>query len=247
MALILRHCILSQKKRFVHEFLLFHRNVSSHTFNINNVKKFGSLLCAKHFSTKNDGNSDRELIYEGYLTKRIRRLKLFSFFTSAGSIISLPAIYMKAVHDDNLANMGIMFAFLNLVLTLTPLFIHLTTKRYVTEMYYYPKEDMYGANVYGLFLNKRQLKFTKDDVDVPESGGMLTSCKIQGNPLLFGEEDFKDARHYFIIMGYNDPIDFEMGTNAAGTGKIDLDLIREKLKNYEKDQKQIESKELERN
>lgn len=92
-----------------------------------------------------------------------------------------------------------------------------------------------------------QLKFTKDDVEIPEVGGMITSCKVQGKPLLFGEEDFKDARHYCIIMGYNDPIDFEMGTNATDAEKIDIDLIREKLKSYEKDHKQIESKKAERN
>lgn len=114
-------------------------------------------MCAKHFSIKNDGNSDRELIYEGSLTKRLRVLKLFSFFTSAGSICAIPGIYMKSMEDDKLANFGIPFVLLNLVISLSPILIYFTMRRYVTEMYYYPKEEMYAAHVYGMFLNKKQV------------------------------------------------------------------------------------------
>lgn len=238
MALILRHCILSRKKLLAQKFLLFHHNVSSHTYVNNNIKTLGSILHTKHFSTEND----KEHIYKGALTNRIRNLKIFSYTTSFISICLQPVIYMKAIEDDNLTTLTIMLAFMNLTAIGSPLVVHWLTRRYVTDMYYYPKQDIYVAEVYNMFLKKKQIMFNSDETDIPETNAILKSCTIHGHPLLFAETEFTDRKHYNILMGYNDPIDFEMGPGVTNTQELSIESTHKKLIDGEKDYKQIESR-----
>ncbi|XP_003707253.2 transmembrane protein 70 homolog, mitochondrial [Megachile rotundata] len=238
MALVLRYCILSQSKRLTQEFRLFHHNVSSHTYINSNIKKCGSIVHMKHFSTEDE----KIHIYKGTLTKRVRNLKIFSYATSILSFTSQPFIYMKVLEEDNLTGLVAVFAFLNLVAACSPLLVHWLAKRYVTDMYYYPKEDKYVAEVYDLFINKKQIVFTNDEVEIPEIDSMLRCCSVEGHPLLFDEAEFIDPKYYCVIMGYNDPIDFEMGPDAANAQKVKIESTQEQLKDIKEDRKQIEAK-----
>lgn len=236
MALILRHCISSQKKRFAQEFRLFHHNVSSHSFINSNIKKCGSILHAKHFSTEDE----KIHIYEGSLTKRIRSLKVISFGTTFAALITQPFVYLKIVETDNTTGLLMLFTFINFVGTFSPIYVHWLVRRYVTDIYYYPKEDKYVAEVFSFF-KKKQIIFTSDDVDTPEVDSMMKNCTVHGYPLLFDEAHFTDPKYYCILMGYNDPIDFHMGPSVKHK-EIDMKEIREKLKAVQKDSKRIEGK-----
>lgn len=239
MALILRHCILSQKKRLVQEFLPFHHNVTCNIYINSNIKKFGSILHMKHFSTEND----RERIYTGKLTNRIYYTKVVSCTTSLLSLIAQPYIWSITLENDNLTSAAIVLGFLNLFMITTPLHLHFMTRRYITDMFYYPKDDIYVAEVYGIFLKKKQIIFRSNEVDVPYLDSMLKTCVIRRHPVLFFEEDFTDSKYYCILMGYNEPIDFEMGPNTSNIDKVTIEALRAKLNaSLQAGYKQIESK-----
>ncbi|XP_076181529.1 transmembrane protein 70 homolog, mitochondrial isoform X2 [Ptiloglossa arizonensis] len=175
--------------------------------------KFTSALQIKHFSKESE-KSEKILIYTGTLSNKIRNIKIFSYLTSFGSLLLQPLFYMKAIEDDNMIVFMGTFGIIGMFAIFTPLLIYIITKKYVTDLYYYPKEDSYLAKRYSMFLTKNEIKFTTNDVHVPDISGMFYSCNVKGIPLFFNESDFKDVAHYFHIMGYYKPIDFKLDTNV---------------------------------
>lgn len=98
----------------------------------------------------------------------------------------------------------------------TPFLLHVVTKRYVTELYYNPKEQEYIATTINFFLMKKETKFKPDDVIVPEVPGMFTSILVKSKEgkkptaLFIDPKLFDDPSHYVKIMGYDKPIDFKL-------------------------------------
>ncbi|XP_033351431.1 transmembrane protein 70 homolog, mitochondrial [Bombus vosnesenskii] len=212
MALLLRSCILNQRKLFMKEIITFKR--TSMYYTCGNVKKFIPCLQVRHVSDKHSerNTSEREMIYNGTLTNKVRNIKMISLLSSVVSVISQPIIYMKILEEDNAISVGTLFALLNILTICSPLLIHLLTKRYVIEMYHYPNEKKYTAKLYSFLCKKREITFTPNDVIEPKTQitGSFTTCFAGGKPLLFDENCFIDPKHYKIIMNYNKPIDFEV-------------------------------------
>lgn len=177
-----------------------------------NVKKFIPCLQVRHVSDKHSERNtiEREIIYNGTLTNKVRNIKIISLLTSAISVISQPIIYMKILEEDNLIGAGTLFALLNIVTISSPLLIYFLTRRYVIEIYHYPNEEKYTAKLYSFLCKEREITFTPNDVVEPKTQitGAFTTCVVGGKPLLFDENNFVDPKHYKIIMNYNKPIDF---------------------------------------
>lgn len=64
-----------------------------------------------------------------------------------------------------------------------------------------------------------QLKFSPEDVVVPDINGMFTNCIIKGIPLFIEQNFFYDPSHYIRIMGYDKPIDFKLSNNNSNTNQ----------------------------
>ncbi|CAK9805452.1 Transmembrane protein 70 homolog, mitochondrial [Anthophora plagiata] len=209
MVLLLRSCVLVGRKLFAQEVVSFKHFVTYPKYS-NNLKKFVPSLQVKYFSIDKDNVQKRELIYTGELSTKIRNIKIISMVTSIASSLTQPFIFMKAFDNDNLISMGIAFAFANLIIVGSPIFIYLLTKRYVVNLYYYPQENNYVAVTYG-FLKKKEITFTPDDVTLPGTlNGSVTTCFVNNEPLFMDENQFADIKHYNIIMGYNKPSDFHV-------------------------------------
>lgn len=123
------------------------------------LQKFRPCLQVRHVSDKHSerNTSEREMIYNGTLTNKVRNIKMISLLSSAVSLISQPIIYMKILEEDNLVGVGTLFALLNVVTISSPLLIHLLTRRYVIEMYHYPSEEKYTAKLYSFFCKQREV------------------------------------------------------------------------------------------
>ncbi|XP_054004167.1 transmembrane protein 70 homolog, mitochondrial [Hylaeus anthracinus] len=214
MTSLLRVCSLISRKRCFQEFASQSRPITYFTRIPSNIKKFTSVLQVKYFSAENDMKLEKKLVYTGSLSHHFRNIKVFSFFTSFGSFVFQPILYQKALEDDSmLAFVGII-GVINFFAIGTPVLIHLIAKKYVTDLYYFPLEDKYLALRYSFFLRKKEIPFMVHDVHVPDVCGMFTTCFIKGNPLFFNEANFKDASHYYNIMGFYKPIDFKLDTNV---------------------------------
>ncbi|XP_012214568.1 transmembrane protein 70 homolog, mitochondrial [Linepithema humile] len=217
MALILRVCASAQKRLLLEDFNNLIRAPIYITHNGCNLERFSATHNVKHFSTKvpHEAPTEKTEIYYGILTKQVRGLKIFSLLTSTGGLLAQPLLYTKAVESGNTGAVLGLFACIGFLAVTTPLLIHMITKKYVTHVYYNAKEDKYIANTYNLFVRKKELEFTPDDVVVPDVTGMFTNCIIKGKPLFLEQSFFDDPSHYIRIMGYDKPIDFKLSNNNS--------------------------------
>jgi len=156
-----------------------------------------------------EGNGGANVIYVGTLARFIRIVKVFSMSTSVAGICLQPLIYKK------LSALPVIFAvavggFASFFIYLTPVLLHLISKRYVTEMTLDPVTGAYTATTYTFFLRKKIHRFTSDDVSVPNVPGLFTSMRVHGVPLFIDRDLFTDHRHFVQLFKYANPLEWEI-------------------------------------
>lgn len=154
-------------------------------------------------------SSDEQVIYSGILSKKIFRLKLFSFGCSVATLVFQWKIWRKT-DMDRIALIFVSSA-LAFFTFCTPLLIHFIAKKYCIQMLYNARKDVYTAKMYSFFMTKKAVTFTPADVKIPNVNRLFTIAFVKGYPLFFDAEEFTDLEHYKRIMGYDKPIDFQLG------------------------------------
>lgn len=122
---------------------------------------YGSEQFRGYSSEKSDPKGlypeSSELIYEGKFGSRIKRVKLFSLTTSAMGLAAQPVLFQKGMEMSGyglgsaLCGIAAVFTFI------TPVLLHLVTKKYVIELRYDPKTDEYVATTISLFLMRNDV------------------------------------------------------------------------------------------
>ena len=116
---------------------------------------------SRHFSTTpnpepNSAEQSLEVIYTGKLTSRIKRVKLFSLSTSLMGISAQPMILQKT-SEIGTAMVVLGSGFVGFFTFVTPLLLHLITKKYVIEIAYDKANDEYIATTISIVLTKKQV------------------------------------------------------------------------------------------
>ncbi|XP_037293737.1 transmembrane protein 70 homolog, mitochondrial [Manduca sexta] len=126
-------------------------------------------------------------------------------------LMAQPIIIREAA---NIGSTSILIALCSVVgffTFITPILLHLVTKKYVTEIQYDPTTSTYRATTINFFLAKKLHEFQAKDVHVPDVPGMFTTMHAKGVPLFIEARHFNDPLHYAKIMGYDKPMDFKLG------------------------------------
>lgn len=163
---------------------------------------------------KKEGNVDIgpgtwKEIYHGILSTQIKMVKFFSLSTSILGLSVQPILFQKLLGTDA----GILVAvasFVGFFTFVTPLLIHWISKKYVTCLEYDLDKDVYSATTLSFFLMEKKIKFTVNDVKVPEVPGMFTTFLVKNRPLFVDPRMFKEVEHYGRLMGYDQPINFHL-------------------------------------
>lgn len=95
-------------------------------------------------------------IYCGALSPQIKSVKLFSITTSIAGIIGQPILLSKTAELGKIAT-GAAFCFVGFFTFVTPILLHLITKKYVTTLHYNEERDTYTATTITMFLTKREV------------------------------------------------------------------------------------------
>ncbi|XP_043227861.1 transmembrane protein 70 homolog, mitochondrial-like [Amphibalanus amphitrite] len=154
------------------------------------------------------------VVYRGPLTGQMKRLKVFSLFTSAVGMYVAPTV----MAEMGKAGMGIaimMGSVMGIFTLMTPVLIHLVVRNYVTQLTYDPSSDRYTANTITLMLRTRQVEFSPADVHVPDVPGMFTTFVAKGKPLFADANHFQPIEHFGRIMGYDRPVDLKLGKRPS--------------------------------
>ena len=174
-------------------------------------------------------NGDADVIYVGTLARHVRIVKVFSMSTSVAGICLQPFLYTK------LSALPVILAvavggFASFFIYLTPVLLHLVSKRYVTQMTLDPVSRQYTAITYTFFLRKHVHRFTVDDVTVPNVPGLFTSIRVRGVPLFIDRDLFTDRRHFVELFKYTDPLEWEiLSEGLTADNDRDLDKPTKKL------------------
>ena len=161
-----------------------------------------------------DGNkmSEDRLIYVGTLARMVRFVKLFSLSTSLVGLSLQPTLYQHASQLPAFAAaaVGGVVGFFILV---TPVLLHLVTKRYVIRMTLDDKTGQFTAFTYTLLLRERKTSFSANAVSTPNVPGLFTTIRINGKLPLFIDPDlFIDKTAFLKLMKYDEPLEWEIKT-----------------------------------
>uniref|UniRef100_A0A182JC54 Transmembrane protein 70 homolog, mitochondrial n=1 Tax=Anopheles atroparvus TaxID=41427 RepID=A0A182JC54_ANOAO len=160
-------------------------------------------------------------VYYGTLTPQIRAVKVFSLATSIGGIVAQPILLEQASKIGGMPMIVAVCGFAGFFTFVTPILLHLVTKRYVTELNYDPAKQQYTAVTITFFLRREKTHFKIEDVTVPEVGGLFTTFLVKNKAMFVDPQLFPDPTHYIKIMGYDKPIDFKFEEARQTAGSED--------------------------
>jgi transmembrane protein 70 len=161
------------------------------------------------------GEQNPHVIYTGMLNRQMKHVKIFSITTSVMGLWMQPVIYQNT-GEHGMAAMIAALGMVGFFTYVTPFLIHMVCKKYVTEIIYDPKSNNYTAVTANFFLRRKEIRFQKEDVIIPEVPGPFTTAVINTKdgkkpiPLFFTIESFKYPKHFGLLMGYDKPIDLHM-------------------------------------
>ncbi|CAK1595978.1 unnamed protein product [Parnassius mnemosyne] len=199
---------------------LCHRNILDQCLNISAFKDIlPGIKCTsriqkiidRHYANKSNDETKLERIYYGPLTPQIKAVKVFSLSSSAAGLLAQPIILKEASSIGSTSLLVAICSVVGFFTFVTPLLLHIITKKYVTEMYYDSETSTYKAVTINFFLVPKKLEFKTEDVVVPDIPGMFTTMLAKNTPLFIEARHFNDPSHYAKIMGYDKPIDFKLG------------------------------------
>ncbi|VVC41256.1 TMEM70 family [Cinara cedri] len=151
-------------------------------------------------------------VYKGTLGPRIRNLKIVSFMTSGVGLCVQPMLLQKAseIGTSLAATIGVcvitgVFTFI------TPVLIHLVTRKYVTSVEYNKENDEYMASVLSFFLKPIKVQFKPHHVRLPMSQKLTVTFYAKEYPFFVDPQSFVDVMHYQRILGYDKPYEFNEG------------------------------------
>lgn len=116
-------------------------------------------LCSKATDNSSSSASDSHgfKVYNGILTPQIRMVKVFSLATSLGGVVAQPILLEQASKIGGTPMIVAICGFAGFFTFVTPLLLHLITKRYVTELHYDEGKKEYTASTITFLLQKQMV------------------------------------------------------------------------------------------
>ncbi|XP_028327713.1 transmembrane protein 70, mitochondrial [Gouania willdenowi] len=171
--------------------------------------EFSSCRLPTRCLSTNVHSEDGTLIYSGSLATAVRGVKLFSYSTSAASLILMPQFLLKTGLGLESVVMQVAFCgVIGLFTFLTPVLLHFFTKGYVIRLYHHPDTDTYTAITYSIFLTEKKSVFHQSQVRIPAISKMFTSFYANNMGLLVNPDLFVLPQDYNHLMGYDKPFSF---------------------------------------
>uniref|UniRef100_A0A0B8RNZ4 Transmembrane protein 70serine-threonine-like n=1 Tax=Philothamnus irregularis TaxID=1899461 RepID=A0A0B8RNZ4_9SAUR len=168
-------------------------------------------LCRFGTSSLEEHSEYGRLIYSGTLSKTVLGVKMFCFTTSIITASMLFAIIHKyGLNFDKLYSEIAFYSATLFFIFLTPLILHLFTRRYIIRLYHKDKTDTYTAITYSGILREKKTLFHQKDVTVPDMSKMFTTFYVKRRAMLVNPFLFNFAQDYSHLMGYDKPFQFSL-------------------------------------
>ncbi|XP_039188005.1 transmembrane protein 70, mitochondrial isoform X1 [Crotalus tigris] len=168
-------------------------------------------LCSFGTSSLEEHSEYGRLIYSGSLSKTVLGVKIFCVTTSIITASMLFGIVHKyGLNFDKLYSEIAFYSATLFFIFLTPLLLHLFTRRYIIRLYHKDKMDTYTAITYSGILREKKTLFHQKDVTVPETSKIFTTFYVKRRSMLVNPILFNYAQDYSHLMGYDKPFQFHL-------------------------------------
>lgn len=133
---------------------------------------------SRHFASKIPEDTKLECIYNGPLTPQIRAVKVFSLCSSVAGLIAQPIIIREASTIGSTPLLIAMCSVVGFFTFITPILLHLITKKYVTEVHYDPTTSTYSTTTISFFLMPKKVNRCYDHprICIPIFSILLVIC-----------------------------------------------------------------------
>lgn len=102
---------------------------------------------------------DGVTIYAGKFTRQIIRVKMFSLTTSAMGLVAQPVLWQKGLEVSGTGLSVFLCSVAGLFVFVTPVLLHLVTKKYVIDIKYNDQTDEYTCMTVSFFLFQNKVSF----------------------------------------------------------------------------------------
>ena len=110
-----------------------------------------------HYGSGVNGSSSGSVqVYYGNLTPQIREVKIFSLLSSVTGLATQP-ILIQQVPNLGTPTVVAMFGFVGFFTFVTPVLLHMITKKYVTHIYFDSSTGNYSAFCLTFLLRKKKV------------------------------------------------------------------------------------------
>ncbi|XP_018567654.1 transmembrane protein 70 homolog, mitochondrial [Anoplophora glabripennis] len=190
--------------------VLFHLNqnyvASCNSHNKVDVRFSSTSTSPKRF----EKNLNLKQIYYGVLTPQIRAVKIFSLSSSIVGIVAQPFLYKEIAASGNVPVIIAAYSFIGFFTVVTPILLHLVTKKYITHLEYNAESNSYIAKTVNFLCMTKETEFKPEEVKVPDVPGLFTTFFAKGKALFLDPRLFDQPEHYAKIMGFDKPLDFKL-------------------------------------
>ena len=146
-------------------------------------------LTIKNFcQTSSSGNVNWRVVYEGPLSRAVKRIKIFSLTTATASMIGCPILVFFGKQSVPLVGKLAIAGLLGIVGVATTLFLHAFTRTYVHKAYFSPEEQKFAVETFSLFARLKRSEFYAHDVVIPKEGKMFSTFEAYGRRYFIHEE-----------------------------------------------------------
>lgn len=128
--------------------------------NINKLKNFSAYpytTIKRSYTIKITEGEKSNIIYYGPLTPQIKGVKVFSLSSSVAGLLAQPIIIREAANIGSTSLIVALCSVVGFFTFVTPILLHLITKKYVTEISYDPTTSTYKATTINFFLARKQV------------------------------------------------------------------------------------------
>ena len=146
-------------------------------------------LTVKRFSQSSSANNSHwKVVYEGPLSRAVKRVKLFSLTTAAASAIGCPILVFFGKQTVPLVGKLAIAGVLGIVGITTTLLLHGFTRTYVHRAYFNPDEQKFAVETFSLFARPKRSEFFAQDVIIPEVAKFFSTFEARGSNFFIHEE-----------------------------------------------------------
>ena len=133
---------------------LKHKQITS---KLNSIYSYPSVISRNYAIKLKDDNKKLENIYYGPLTPQIKSVKVFSLSSSAAGLLAQPIIIREAATIGSTSLIVALCSVVGFFTFVTPVLLHIISKKYVTEIHYDPASSTYTATTINFFLAKKKV------------------------------------------------------------------------------------------